>query len=246
MHITTASEIGSRDHQEDRFVVVKYNGGALLAVMDGHSGDEVSEYLAKALPEVFNGKRSDFSIHHTLLATFKTLDEGTRDKQAGSTLSVVYVSKRKRTAYVATLGDSPVIILQNPDDPVPWISPEHNAMTNEKERKAAVERGAVYIRGYLYDPDGNHGVQLCRALGDQDLGTFLGRTPEIFHIPILHGSVILLASDGIFDRHHATDSAVVYLTNMITNGADAKALVHDAVAERNTGDNVTAILCRVD
>jgi serine/threonine protein phosphatase PrpC len=244
MHITTASEIGSRSYQEDRFVVVKYNGGALLAVMDGHGGDEVSDYLAKALPAIFNAKRNHLSIRHALLAAFKTLDERTRDKQAGSTLSVVYVSKRKRTAYIATLGDSPVII-KNPNNPVPWISPEHNAGTNEKERKAAVERGAVYLQGYLYYQDGNHGIQLCRALGDRDLGKFLGRTPEIFCIPILRDSFIFLASDGIFDRYHAADSAVVYLTNMIANGADAKALVHDAAVERNTEDNVTVVLCRM-
>jgi serine/threonine protein phosphatase PrpC len=141
------------------------------------------------------------------------------------------------------LGDSPVII-KNPEK-VPWISPEHNVRTNAREREMAILRGGFFSGGYLYGKTRAMGLQLSRALGDAALDDVLDRRPEIFSRPIGTGSIVLVATDGVFDpRHQEETSQIGRLLEIIEHGGNANAIVEDAVL-RKTGDNATAIVCEI-
>ena len=150
--------------------------------------------------------------------------------------------------HVAILGDSPVIVQNRNQNP--WVSPEHNVITNEKEREAAVKRGAIYKFPYIHDAEDYArasgvcwGVQMSRAFGDYSLYRVLNRKPEILSVPIAPGTIVIVATDGVLDPSHSDASAHINrLLRKVACGSGAKALVNDAL-KRETGDNATAIVC---
>lgn len=243
--VTAASEMGGRSHQEDRYVVKRCEAGEekflLMAVMDGHGGDAVAEYVAEKLPDLMERFAMEFpDIEEALRAAIRVLEKATSETEAGSTLSVVAIPDKMDRAYVAVLGDSPVIISDR--EGVLQLSPEHNARTNKEEREAAVVKGAVYEGGYLYGK-GRGGLQLARALGDRDMDSFLNREAETYSVALGEKSFVIVASDGVFDPHHdeSLEIEAKRFEFFVREGGDAKTLVQDAV-ERRTRDNATAIV----
>ena len=240
--ISYATDIGLRPYQEDRFVVCsdgEHPGIKLLmAVMDGHGGPEVSEFLSASLLEYFLTKGGG-----SLRETIRLLSEQTELMEAGSTLSVVVISKAdETTAYIAVIGDSPVIVRDKEGRII--MSPEHNVRSNAQERDASIDRGAIYEGGYIWDPFTGRGLQMSRALGDSALSKVLSREPEIYEVELGPESFIIIGSDGLFDPSHAdTKNQMERLVQMVSGGADAQDLVNDALVRR-TGDNVTAIVWR--
>lgn len=244
LEISSATAQGHRSHQEDRSLALKTNGGTLLAVMDGHNGDATSEFLSRQLPEIWNRDRYGGPVRG-LKERIRQLQHLTEDNDSGSTLALAWISHQSRQAYAAVIGDSPVAI-RHPHKTI-WTAPEHNAATNPKERAAAIERGnglCYYECPYLWYFD--KGLQLTRAFGDKSLDPILGREPEIFRFPVAKDSVILLASDGIQDMLHIHGNPTDWnrFFGIIDVGGGAQAIVDDAV-QRETRDNVTAIVCRV-
>jgi len=240
MKITTATDMGGRSHQEDGFVIFRGRKGVLLAVMDGHTGDGTAVFVAENLKRIFAPAIKRFGARRALSVIFNKLNLLTREMESGSTLSVVWITKKGARAHIAILGDSPIIVKTPGHDT--WLAPEHNVRTNLKDRGAAVRRGGTYGNGYLFG-SGDKGLQLSRALGDSELDDVLDRTPEIFSVPIKKGTAIILASDGVLDPSHEESTAhVERLVKMVMSGSGAKDLVEDAL-RRRTGDNVTAVVC---
>lgn len=243
-YTNTATDKGTRQYQEDRYVVIRHDipqeKGWLLAVMDGHCGSEVAEFCEQNLENLFKTLvHKSENIGPMPAQLMKILVKETRHISAGSTISLVYISETKAWAYVAVLGDSPVIIK---GEAGLWISPEHNIRTNEQDKKSVLKKGAVYHNGYMFDPDGNSGLQLTRALGDFNLDRYLIRDPEIFSVKLNEHSFILVASDGLVDPGHENKD-IANLVKIIENNGTARDLVNDAL-RRKTGDNVTAVLWR--
>ena len=251
--VSAATDQGKRSYQEDRHVVYRYDmpdeKGWLTAVVDGHSGSaEVAEFCEKNLSIYFTNllnsvlEHTDEILENILKNTISALHEATKEMDSGATISIVYISETRAKAFVAILGDSPVIIKTKSGV---WVGPEHNARTNLAERKTAVQRGAVYSGGYIWDDpqsDMGIGLQLTRSLGDKRLAKFLNREPETFSIDLDEYSFIIVASDGLIDPGHSTENkGITRLLNTVTEGGTAFDLVKDAL-HRRTGDNVTVIL----
>lgn len=254
--IQSATAKGQRPYQEDAFNVCTHPDGELLAVFDGHGGANCSTYLR----EHFAGKfiamyEEQFSKNQKVLdaewrrklrivikTTFRELASETKEMTDGSTASIVWIPRvTVPEAAVAIIGDSPVFIGTKKGA---HISPEHNARSNMKERKAAEKRGAFYGGGYLCTSWNGPGLQMSRALGDRRL-TFLSQTPEIYFKPVR--DFVLVATDGILDPGHTNTEGgkvVDLMVDAIRDGCDAKQLVATAVDDLKTGDNVTAILWR--
>lgn len=247
---TVASEQGTRSYQEDRHVVGSYDVGGrsvlLLAVMDGHGGSETAELCTKELPKQFQNalEKDGADITEILRDVVEQLHKVTSGMHSGTTISLVALPKNERKAYIAILGDSPVIVSDRKG--TFRVSPEHNARTNMAEREVAVKKGAEYGGGYLYEPNSGKGLQMSRALGDCELAQFLNREPEVYAVDLGEKSFVIVATDGVFDpRHKNTDLEVDRLSEMVARGANAEDLVQDAV-KRQTGDNATAIVWRMD
>lgn len=238
--VSSATAVGLRAAQEDRFVVVELDGGFALAVFDGHNGAGTAEMAASLLPETFRRslERSG-SGRATVVATIGTLHERTADREDGSSVSLVHVDETAGRATAGVLGDSPVIIREA--DGEATLGPLHNTMANPADAERAVARGALFVWPYLVDDRTLEGVNLTRTIGDAAL-RFLGRTPETFSVALGAQSYVLVGTDGLFTPVASTPEALVErVDRLVTQGAEAQDLVDDALAE-GSDDNVTVVL----
>lgn len=245
MKISLAQARGSRSYQEDTFGIERLFAGTLVWVADGHGGEETSQYVRHNILNTWITKDND-NKEEQIKGTFAALHEATKDIDAGSTLSLAYITRS--TVHVAVLGDSPVLVSADGQN---YVGPDHNARSNEKERKAAIDRGAIYSGGYVCLPqasyggfiDAGPGLQMTRALGDSHL-KFLNREPEIRVLSFgNHGDFVLVASDGLVDPSHHNNAEIDVIAGLIEAGAEAPELVTRAT-KLPTGDNVTAILVK--
>lgn len=247
MEITKFSKIGARPYQEDRYVVHQTGDGVLLAVMDGHGGQDAAQVCQDYLPSFWDvtvaqpggsGEKRPFAT--ALELVIWQLDSITNEYQSGSTISAAFIPTGGDKVYAAILGDSPIIV-RSPDG-VCHVSPSHNARNNPEERRAAIERGGEYNGGYVWNRPGDYGMglQMTRSLGDAYMGQIIYRKPEIVTYEL--GDFVLLATDGVLDPAHANEhQAAANIVALIDHGCDAKGIVNYAV-NLPTGDNATAIL----
>lgn len=246
---SSASHKGRRDYQEDRLFTATYEQGTLLAVFDGHGGDETSEICENELPGLFADEiGEDGATNHVdevLRTVIQKLNIMTQHLDPGSTLSLAFIPVDKPVVTCAVMGDSPILI-KDKDGKVN-IAPDHNVRTNPAEAEAAKARGGFISGGYLHQTFNGMGLQMARALGDAYLNKVLSRVPEIYSVEVGPQSWVLVASDGQFDPgHYEFKKSAQTISEMIDKGADAKALVHYAAVDYPTGDNVSAILVRFE
>lgn len=249
MKITTAQQQGLRPYQEDTYGVFKYpDGGTLLAVFDGHGGKEASTILGEFLKSTPN---PIWTLDKSALGTlFKTFDALTELCKSGTTASLVYITPDHNKAYVAVLGDSPVIIFDKNNNI--WTSPEHNVRTNGDEVQKVLARGGNVYNGYAFKKaeswgaQTQQGLQLSRAFGNYGLREILSQEPELFEIELGPYSWVLVASDGLLDPGHKnTEERINQIVTMVTYGGNAETLVNNAI-EKKTGDNVSAIVAHIN
>jgi serine/threonine protein phosphatase PrpC len=253
--ISHVDEIGNRDYQEDRMVIVRFNkrnwSGCLLAVLDGH-GDSciLTEHCCKIIEE--NCSLRNFNISEAELfldELFRQLAEETKGYVSGTTLSATLVIEkpdRFSRVSVAVLGDSPVVVYDRKRNLA--FSPEHNVRSNAEEAQMILTLGGKIKDGYIYDPQAEdfYSLQLTRALGDVFLDRLLSRQPEIYTIH--HPRWILVASDGLFDPSHrkSNDLITKKIMEFAKGSAEASDLVNWAM-EKNLAeldDNTTAVVWR--
>ena len=250
MQISCATAQGPRAEQQDRFVSLRigvadipHGGGQLMAVIDGHGGQIVAEFIARELPGIFEQalQRQNGDAATALKTLVSHLEERTRQEPSGATLSVAYIPDEESAVYAAVLGDSPVIVVD--DRETIHCSPIHNVRTNLEERAAAVARGAVYAGGYIGAPElPDEGLQPSRALGDCRLARIINREPEIYRVGLGEKSLVILATDGLIEPFNPDiETQTKRVVELARRGEQAEALVMDALG-RNTGDNVTVVL----
>jgi serine/threonine protein phosphatase PrpC len=253
--ISEAQANGSRLYQEDYRFISTMNEGTLFGVFDGHGGNLAAATANDQFPVLFADVPglSDIDVPTAIKNAFAKLVVLTENFESGSTASIVYLPWNKSTtpwtvdtAWVAVLGDSPVII-KGAEGKIN-ISPEHNVRTNIAEKNAAEQRGGYVRGGYLHDPRDRNGMglQMARALGDRHLSRVLSREPDVYSVNVGPGSFVLAATDGAFDpSHYKFDDAAKSVVSMLEYGLTAENVVNRAVNAR-TGDNVTAIVARFE
>jgi serine/threonine protein phosphatase PrpC len=244
--VSTASAQGDRPHQEDFAVHARIEKkGWLLAVFDGHNGAAAAGKASGALLSAFESSWQTVSgdVPAVLRETFSALVRLTRNDRPGTTASMVFIPEKAQQAYWAVLGDSPIAILDSKN--LVHIGADHNVRSNPKELAAAIARGGIYRAGYLEDPElPGVGLQMARSLGDADLSRVLSREPDIGTAPLGGHGIILVGTDGLFGPENISrEDQLTRLLKMARDGADAEALVQDAL-RRQTGDNATAIVWR--
>lgn len=242
MQISKSVAKGLRPYQEDRHLVLEYPYGTLVAVMDGHGGEGVSQKLENIIPNEWPKYVAPRKpVEHAMEEFFARLHQRTQMAGDGATMTAVFTDGQKAT--VAVLGDSPVVI-KTTDGSI-YVGPMHNARSNPSERDAAQAKGAIYFNGYIGDHFSNGGLQMTRVFGDHELRRILNREPEISQVSLGPGSWILVGTDGLFDStHYNIDPEIKAVVSLIENGADALVLVDRALGVP-TGDNVTAVLVRL-
>lgn len=241
--ITSATALGGREAQEDRFAVAELgDDGVLLAVFDGHNGATAADVASGLVVEAFVRELGRYGDGKAAIeATIGVLRAETASLEEGSSVSLAYVDGDGAAVVVGVLGDSPVIVREARGECV--LGPLHNTMTNPEDAALAVARGAALIGPYLCDPRTLEGVNLTRTIGDAAL-TFLGREPEVRTLQVGPSSFVVVGTDGLFSYEAPTPHALVdRVAVLVEGGADAGFLVTDAL-ERGSEDNVTALLWR--
>jgi serine/threonine protein phosphatase PrpC len=121
------------------------------------------------------------------------------------------------------------------------VSEEHNVRTNLREREAAIARGGEYGEGYLFKPGSVGGLQMSRALGDNYLEGVLSREPATDVFRIGAKSIVIVASDGVFDPNHKESPEVVAceLVGLAQKGHTAPELL---ATRKGFRDNATLLL----
>lgn len=244
--VTAGSACGPRPYQEDRFVVeaVDLGGllrGHLLAVLDGHGGDEAAALCAGALVPAFL-QAAGGGAEEALRAAVDELGRLTAECRTGTTLAAALVLEPAGLAVVAVLGDSVALVVDARGRTV--RSPEHNGRSNPAEREAALARGGVWDpSGYLRNPATGYAMQLTRALGDAVMGDVVCRRPETYTVALGPESVVVLATDGVFDPSHAGGDAAEDALRLRGPGRPLTAQRLLAWAERRgLRDNATAVV----
>lgn len=242
---TAATHKGRRPYQEDRFFSISLPQGFAMGVFDGHGGFRVSQMASELTPKLLTAALdAGKPIPEALKDVFEKLNAATAGNYDGSTASIVFIPTSADVAHVAVIGDSPVIIRQA--DGTIWHAPDHNVRSNPAEAKAAEGRGGYIHDGYLCATFDGIGLQMARALGDVELRKVLSRVPDIASIPLGEGSFVLVCTDGALDPGHGqTAEQAQKVVELIQSGSDAQAIVDRAV-KIPTGDNVTAMLVRVE
>lgn len=239
--VTYVQRQGPRTNQEDRIFYKRINGqsynGWLLAVMDGHGGSSVAELCANEIDSLFMLQDADHT-EEALLNLVSALDAKTTHFHEGSTLSVACVLEDYDKVSIAVLGDSPVIVLDDKGEL--HVSPDHNVRSNKGEREIAEKRGGICKDGYLYKKDGDHGLQLSRALGDAYLEGVISREPEVYTIE--SPQWILIASDGLLDpAHYESLIPLKEIERLAKRHASAREFMQWATY-RELRDNATALI----
>jgi len=255
-NVSVFSDQGSRDHQEDRYLVrklhlpVKNGVGLLLAVMDGHFGSEVSVLLSEILEDTFahNLVKRKGQVDSALEITFRDIILRCQGFDQGSTLSVVYIpvsdSGFYTFAHVAHLGDSPVFAIDANGNLV--YTAEHNVRQNSRDtemiatqNKRMIDDGDLLISQNAITVDVRF-LQLTRSVGDSVFNKVLIREPEYQLVPINKGSMLIIASDGIFvDENHLN----LYRT-LLKKGEDGQDAsdIGQWVLDQGANDNITVIV----
>ena len=254
--VSSYSAQGPRSTQEDRYLHetisadVKNGDGLLLAVMDGHCGNEVADILCQNLAPFFADALIETSgnIFNSFEVIVSELQSMTRQSDAGSTLSMVYIpayqDKTKQYAYTCVIGDSPILI--HGKNNITSMSIEHNAAVNDEDvdyilrnNKEKVQSGVLYISQGFVGLDTRY-LQLTRAFGDHDFDEVILREPSIEKVEIDENSFIVVASDGVlYDETRET----IYqnIIRQIKEGAEAKDIVQWAL-NKKAYDNVTVLV----
>ncbi|MCR4336790.1 MAG: protein phosphatase 2C domain-containing protein, partial [Candidatus Omnitrophica bacterium] len=254
-----------RKLQEDRLLdsFVEISGiphgrGRLMAVSDGHGNDQTAELAIQNVERIFRDVMIEFhgeNIQEVLREVVRRLVDLTQEERlGGATISIVYTPEDEAQAYVAVLGDSPVIV--SPDPETIWVLERHTP-SNLKEVAAAQARGAVIFRGSLMadHPSPEPGdrsvlmVSSMRGLGDQPFGNRLGREADVYALPLTSGTVIVLGSDGLIRNKEKEDdvqAAAEEIVSHVRRGQGAWDLVQKAIEREgsHSRDNTSAIVHR--
>jgi serine/threonine protein phosphatase PrpC len=186
-------------------------------------------------------------LHETLVAESLAYYSGT-------TATIALIDANTGIATVAHAGDSTLMVASGRD--VDFVSHDHKVEGEDRLRVLArggevretVHGGVVTAR--VCSPGSNlPGLAMARALGDQEahaLGVIC--KPEICTVPFRPNSVLVVASDGVWDKATQKDVAL-YLDSGVAR--DVQAAARGIVARsremyRPEGDidDITAIVVR--
>ena len=230
-----------KPENQDRVVAEELGPGVMLAaIFDGHGKtSDVANYCARTIRHHLAHVREGSAQEYLITAYQRLACETVGAETSGSTASTVLLFD-SGLVVSAVLGDSLILVKQNG---AIWQSPDHNVVSNEKERMRVIARGGEYRDGYIFSPKTGARHQVTRAFGDMHMHGILSSQPEIFTHRVEPGEWVVVMSDGIVDPTWATypdDKAK--LVSRVGRGCDAKELT--PILYSRKGDDASAIICR--
>lgn len=271
-----AQSPGNRSYQDDRcveFVLQLPTGGCALvwAVADGHHQHHVAELVCEELEATLSAAVAEHacSLEAALRATIRRLDDSVFARHhegllaTGGTTLIVHLLTEAHV-YTANVGDCKSVLSAR--GACVELNTCHNPnVASERDRFQAI---GIYCSA---DHIGGSDINVCRTLGDYDLGLPLkGRDaeghqvgplisePEVGCVPLDELSeFVITASDGLWD-YYSPESSVLSDTRrqmrrleedpqLVAEWLLEQALFHQrrTLHSGTPGDNVTIMVVRL-
>eukprot|EP00941_MAST-03F_sp_MAST-3F-sp1_P000577 g577.t1 len=226
---------------EDCFVE---KSDAFFAVLDGHGGRGIVEFVEKNLAEnfkrelAFDPKRT---MNDRLTSAYLVTDVMSRKAglmSSGCTAVTAFVTKNQNTGkshlFCANVGDARVVVAKK-DGTAVRMTYDHKA-SDASEKKRIIEAGGFVMRNRVLAM-----LAVSRSFGDHGLKQFVSCRPYLKDIPVEGHDFMVLACDGVFDvmdDQEVVDFVQTYKGNGMREREVAKALVDKALEKQST-DNIT-------
>ncbi|EME31171.1 protein kinase / protein phosphatase 2C [Galdieria sulphuraria] len=199
------------DRMEDRYCILspfRSSGEHLLAVFDGHGGDECAQFLKQYFADTLSSfLDKGVTPEDALKCTFQQLDDrfivSQKSYATGSTALVLYFAPNG-VLFVANAGDSLAVLGSSSVAPF-ILNRQHSIHLCDDEKTRIELKGGTVIpitisNETFYRIEGQ--VSLTRAFGDSHLKQFLTSEPELTRIDKadwIFYDWIILATDGLWD-----------------------------------------------
>ncbi len=174
-YVSVSSYKNNRKTQEDRcfygliYDIENIQQGSLFAVLDGHSGEEVADYMAKNLPAKFE-KHLNCSLtkKQAFENAFSECEEyAINQPVGGSTALAVYIKNRK--AHIVNVGDSRCVFGSN--NKVLLATLDHTPDREDERNRIMQTGGMVYryrdVDSKIVAPWRINGLMMSRIIGDR-------------------------------------------------------------------------------
>lgn len=236
-----------RSHDlEDRMIQFRKDNILVTAVLDGHGGSQVVDYILDnnllnflVRTGVAMGNKNIKEIRKSVVKRFKEIDNELRVITDGSGTTAIIALHNLETGqlYFINLGDSRAILFRDRNEPV--IETEDQDPDNPKEVKLVRNRGGVVIQGRVALLDENRnvlmsdnqhvaGLGITRALGDFNLKKPKQKSNFVDNSPVITNPVQQFFM-GKGSRSHSLESGMVYI------------LVSDGITDVLDGEEVQKI-----
>ncbi|KAL3694107.1 hypothetical protein R1sor_007758 [Riccia sorocarpa] len=223
----------------------------LFAVMDGHAGPHVAEYLTRNLFDLITGHpyfRSD--PKHAIIDAYHETDERILEKadtstkfKSGSTATTALLMDGGTRLIVANVGDSRAVLSRG--GKAVDLSVDHEPQKPEEREMVESKGGTVSLTmAGIYRVDRK--LAMSRAFGDSDMKKHLSVHPDIWDQKLLEDDeFFVIASDGLW--HVMSSQQVVDYVRSTPGNAEevAQALVSAAV-ERQSKDDIACLVVQSD
>lgn len=266
-NVSQAAIQGPRKTMEDATRIVTLDNGLLVSIFDGHGGQAVAEYAAKAMDrfkeELKTAKGNVRNAFEALICKIQNeVEEQGISTWTGSTAVISYIDTITKKIYTATLGDSEANIYRRIDSKM--CSIPLSCVRDWSHPKEAVRASAYMCKSTiatqwpqssnpkalrLQYPNTRIANNVSRALGDK---MFSGTKslPGIIHKAkitendVVDNDVVVLACDGLKDYVSEKNIATTVGACSLLESFDiAQWLVNRA--KYVTKDNVSVVVVQV-
>jgi len=226
---------------EDRLVIESHGGDFVVGVFDGHRGQEVAGFAAKAMPSMLlNHMMWPCEPEHALTSCFVQCHEAAREQGLCGGSTALLLASCEGALWCASAGDSRAVAkLRN--GAVCRLSTDHTVHALPSEATRIVAAGGKIECGRLAGV-----LPMTRGFGNFDLESD-GFTcvPSIACVPLASVEFLVAASDGLWDVVSDDDCCnLLAAASSCRQQSAAELLVYEA-QRRGSPDDIAVVVMHV-
>ncbi|KAG9394078.1 Serine/threonine phosphatase, family [Carpediemonas membranifera] len=266
-----SSVLGPRESNEDAhqlcdlnmYLPSSYEGKySFLGIFDGHGGDEASRFAAASLPKML-AKNKNLEVNPTkaLELAFQYTDrsfarEHYHNSFAGSTaiVSLLVTNEEGTKLYVANAGDCRGILVRKGS--IERLTTDHSPLNPAEYKRITDAGGSIITETFTHPSRGNVSVgrvagvlSVARGIGDLSLKPYISSKPDVTVVDVNDDTdFVIMACDGLWDVFGDEEVGKEFKARLAEGKTmeDAlKSLCEEAVCDRDSTDNVTAVALRL-
>ncbi|XP_001356903.2 protein phosphatase 1F [Drosophila pseudoobscura] len=222
-----------------------------FGVFDGHSGSLSASYVRSQLPQLLadqlrqadqqtETQSSDF-YRNAFEAAFLQADERFIQKRITSGTTCVCALINRDQLYIAWVGDSKALLVGKRTQ-LQLVKPHKPESPDERKRIEAAGGTVLHAQGQWRV---NGILNVARSIGDYCLETVIAEPDFVdVHLNEAH-DFLVLGTDGLWDHVPETfiiDTVYECLADPTTKLDDIPKLLIEAAKERDSQDNITAVI----